>query len=113
MFSVLFFLMRRRPPRSTHTDTLFPYTTRFRSVEDSGGTDRPFSHLSPGGIVATLPSLAALTSDRLQALHQDGFVLMPAVLSAAQITDLRLRSEERRVGKECVSTCRSWWSPYH
>src|SRR3546814_16765858 len=23
------------------------------------------------------------------------------------------RSEERRVGKECVSTCRSWWSPYH
>src|SRR3546814_2978699 len=29
--------------------------------------------------------------------------------------DLRsaLRSEERRVGKECVSTCRSRWSPYH
>src|SRR3546814_5005939 len=26
--------------------------------------------------------------------------------------DLR-RSEERRVGKECVSTCRSRWSPYH
>src|SRR3546814_18515748 len=24
----------------------------------------------------------------------------------------RLRSEERRVGKECVSTCRSRWSPY-
>src|SRR3546814_10418710 len=23
------------------------------------------------------------------------------------------RSEERRVGKECVSTCRSWWSPVH
>src|SRR3546814_7663549 len=27
----LFFLMRRRPPRSTRTDTLFPYTTLFRS----------------------------------------------------------------------------------
>src|SRR3546814_5404513 len=28
--------------------------------------------------------------------------------------DLRaFRSEERRVGKECVSTCRSRWSPYH
>src|SRR3546814_20274766 len=29
--------------------------------------------------------------------------------------DLRrtMRSEERRVGKECVSTCRSRWSPYH
>src|SRR3546814_12176890 len=26
---------------------------------------------------------------------------------------LDLRSEERRVGKECVSTCRSRWSPYH
>src|SRR3546814_20077245 len=23
-----------------------------------------------------------------------------------------IRSEARRVGKECVSTCRSWWSPY-
>src|SRR3546814_4751507 len=29
---VLFFLMIRRPPRSTRTDTLFPYTTLFRSV---------------------------------------------------------------------------------
>src|SRR3546814_6623796 len=27
--------------------------------------------------------------------------------------DAALRSEERRVGKECVSTCRSRWSPYH
>src|SRR3546814_3875284 len=26
---------------------------------------------------------------------------------------LEWRSEERRVGKECVSTCRSRWSPYH
>src|SRR3546814_14340866 len=29
-----FFLMIRRPPRSTRTDTLFPYTTLFRSAED-------------------------------------------------------------------------------
>src|SRR3546814_14073188 len=28
---LVFFLMRRRPPRSTRTDTLFPYTTLFRS----------------------------------------------------------------------------------
>src|SRR3546814_20765290 len=28
---MIFFLMIRRPPRSTRTDTLFPYTTRFRS----------------------------------------------------------------------------------
>src|SRR3546814_12600788 len=31
MFFVFFFLMIRRPPRSTRTDTLFPYTTLFRS----------------------------------------------------------------------------------
>src|SRR3546814_13455936 len=30
---VFFFLMIRRPPRSTRTDTLFPYTTLFRSAE--------------------------------------------------------------------------------
>src|SRR3546814_19705137 len=28
-------------------------------------------------------------------------------------TDIATRSEERRVGKECVSTCRSRWAPYH
>src|SRR3546814_18329227 len=31
----VFFLMIRRPPRSTRTDTLFPYTTLFRSARDS------------------------------------------------------------------------------
>src|SRR3546814_13151140 len=34
--SFFFFLMIRRPPRSTRTDTLFPYTTLFRSDADSG-----------------------------------------------------------------------------
>src|SRR3546814_1670930 len=32
---VFFFLMIRRPPRSTRTGTLFPYTTLFRSAESS------------------------------------------------------------------------------
>src|SRR3546814_2685849 len=36
-----------------------------------------------------------------------------AVGAAAHAGQLRKRSEERRVGKECVSTCRSRWSPYH
>src|SRR3546814_8229114 len=30
-----------------------------------------------------------------------------------QHPEAEARSEERRVGKECVSTCRSRWSPYH
>src|SRR3546814_3045278 len=30
-----------------------------------------------------------------------------------EVQDAEARSEERRVGKECVSTCRSRWSPYH
>src|SRR3546814_18482259 len=32
---LVFFLMLRRPPRSTRTDTLFPYTTLFRSATDT------------------------------------------------------------------------------
>src|SRR3546814_11780017 len=33
---LVFFLMMRRPPRSTRTDTLFPYTTLFRSRVEEG-----------------------------------------------------------------------------
>src|SRR3546814_19937151 len=35
--SFFFFLMIRRPPRSTRTDTLFPYTTLFRSLQVADG----------------------------------------------------------------------------
>src|SRR3546814_15142038 len=44
---IIFFLMIRRPPRSTRTDTLFPYTTLFRSSDGAmdewrgGPTGRP------------------------------------------------------------------------
>src|SRR3546814_2152954 len=34
-------------------------------------------------------------------------------LSSLRLQTWTSRSEERRVGKECVSTCRSRWSPYH
>src|SRR3546814_12669691 len=37
MGSFIFFLMIRRPPRSTRTDTLFPYTTLFRSHSHTHG----------------------------------------------------------------------------
>src|SRR3546814_14537740 len=44
---VFFFLMIRRPPRSTRTDTLFPYTTLFRSEH------RQFARTRHGDQVAT------------------------------------------------------------
>src|SRR3546814_12929353 len=43
-----FFLMIRRPPRSTRTDTLFPYTTLFRSVE-AESLDRRTEHAGRSG----------------------------------------------------------------
>src|SRR3546814_2939992 len=56
MFFRLFFLMIRRPPRSTRTDTLFPYTTRFRSFTVTcvlfGGAPGPSG---PGGEMVPLP----------------------------------------------------------
>src|SRR3546814_12520310 len=39
LFSIIFCLMIRRPPRSTRTDTLFPYTTLFRSPGVRAGRD--------------------------------------------------------------------------
>src|SRR3546814_12300694 len=41
------------------------------------------------------------------------FVDLPAIFASFRTGVWRGRSEERRVGKECVSTCRSRWSPYH
>src|SRR3546814_12593575 len=47
--------------------------------------------------------------------HHDGVDVHEDFGEARHVADLLLnrRSEERRVGKECVSTCRSRWSPYH
>src|SRR3546814_6081525 len=51
------FLMIRRPPRSTRTDTLFPYTTLFRSV------GRPPEHSGVGGGAAELVRPAVHRAD--------------------------------------------------
>src|SRR3546814_16784328 len=48
---VFFFLMIRRPPRSTRTDTLFPYTTLFRSIDG----DRPPCRAIPVEGIAMIP----------------------------------------------------------
>src|SRR3546814_13348477 len=37
---------------------------------------------------------------------------LAAVVQAERVAPKAVRSEERRVGKECVSTCKSRWSPY-
>src|SRR3546814_9933345 len=46
---LFFFLMIRRPPRSTRTDTLFPYTTLFRSLWING--KKTILRLIPSGIM--------------------------------------------------------------
>src|SRR3546814_5619041 len=53
--------------------------------------------------------------DRLAALQVELAPRDPGCQSGVNREDSRpfRRSEERRVGKECVSTCRSRWSPYH
>src|SRR3546814_17579853 len=43
----------------------------------------------------------------------EGKIILAPTLDGIVIDQQRSRSEERRVGKECVSTCRSRWSPYH
>src|SRR3546814_13662845 len=40
-------------------------------------------------------------------------IVIPSVTPTGAPSFTVRRSEERRVGKECVSTCRSRWSPYH
>src|SRR3546814_14198155 len=111
--------MLRGPPRSTRTDTLFPSTTLFRSRAEGGvaGRGRRYSD-NCRILVDGMRELGfeTLLPDRLQA---------PIIVTFHMPADPRFkfdtfydrlrdqRSEERRVGKECVSTCRSRWSPYH
>src|SRR2546429_8874881 len=94
---IFFFLMIRRPPRST----LFPYTTLFRSPELR--VFRPYSLVVD---LAGLPP-AVQVLNPLACESGLGFVEKDQV-SVGQLAVI-LRSEERRVGKEC----RSRWSPYH
>ena len=51
--------------------------------------------------------IATEEEERVPAEH------LPRISGVFECNEARTRSEERRVGKECVSTCRSRWSPYH
>src|SRR3546814_19608399 len=127
IWSFFFFLMIRRPPRSTRTDTLFPYTTLFRSLGMLTCIRRCFDlighHRGVRHSLAAIPSDDAATwamiqrADTLGVFQIESRAQMSMLprLKPANFYDLviEVRSEARRVGKECVSTCRSRWSPAH
>src|SRR3546814_14159199 len=98
--------MVRRPPRSTRTDTLCPYTTLFRSiVNDERLTD----------YMEYWSNLGKRLRLEFERTHRLVSPVQFIVHSLKEVNDALShgRSEERRVGKECVSTCRSRWSPDH
>src|SRR3546814_15832356 len=57
----------------------------------------------------TLRSAVNMSLKQIQGISEDKFI-GPYMIPRRRLKD---RSEERGVGKECVSTCRSRWSPYH
>src|SRR3546814_12959217 len=101
-----FFLMIRRPPRSTRTDTLFPYTTLFRSSEAQAAVpgadpaagalhpDRPLCQCLRQGPDRTVKArMVADRQDRDEARRRRAQM-------GNRLALLCDRSEERRVGKE-------------
>src|SRR3546814_13515574 len=102
--------MIRRPPRSTRTDTLFPYTTLFRSLLYLA--QNMLEQIALGiGVGLFQPKLVHQRHHLGQhGRLVDGEADLGHEAHAEGVAD---RSEERRVGKECVSTCRSRWSPFH
>src|SRR3546814_12105797 len=116
--------MRRRPPISTRTDTLVPYTTLFRAGEN----DRPDRFVAREIEPDVLDFPMLLGADRVELVglvHRHGADAVVVDLDLDErIAVVRdrvepcaihwfVRSEERRVGNECVITCSSRWSPCH
>src|SRR3546814_17121706 len=121
--------MLRRPPRSTRTDTLFPYTTLFRSNGDvrrrtssDGRRDpRPLATERKSGRVRRRPYRSGTAPRRgHRRLDRPAY---PRVLESTRTrrdavlvdgeAEAAQRSDERRVGKEGVSRCRYGGRPNH
>src|SRR2546429_9098417 len=114
---LFFFLMIRRPPRST----LFPYTTLFRSLSGAMDPVRSPEMRRPEEIaVSLLREILAEGQKRGEITKAFPVAHLAEFMEGLYTTVVRrwavdlsgphsLRSEERRVGKEC----RSRWSPYH
>src|SRR3546814_12850933 len=101
--------MRRRPPRSTRTDTLFPYTTLFRSeLADVEGAAR---RKSRGARTAMIYPIALEAVQRIDALFDIERTINGKSAAERHAVRQELRSEERRVGKECGSTFSTGWTP--
>src|SRR3546814_14672422 len=80
-----------------------------------------FHTAAVGGVAQSECSVAVVTPGVNGAVFQQGGAIVVGTGAAVYGFDHgiayrhlhEVRSEERRVGKECVSTCRSRWSPYH
>src|SRR3546814_15291191 len=129
----MFCLMIRRPPRSTRTDTLCPYTTLFRSflkVFEDAMVQRFLPLMAENsserfkiGTVTPHSEKEVLIDSRIdrngaepyrvawRVREADGAFKILDIVDAGVSMAITLRSEERRVGKACGSTCRSRWSP--
>src|SRR3546814_20212708 len=71
-------------------------------------------HLAGGGeFEAFLHTALGLELGHFRLLWKSALVSAWQPFQPADTIGKRARSEERRVGKECVSTCRSRWSQYH
>src|SRR3546814_12759280 len=120
--------MIRRPPRSTRTDTLFPYTTLFRSraipttdgltlgLHEHGGTGRHVLLCHATGFHgAVWEPLSAALGDGFERwavdfqAHGASTVPVAHLLDWVGMGDGARRQEKLREGKEGVSKCSSWW----
>src|SRR3546814_20480660 len=88
--------------------------------QHAGAIDGPTPHLPPvGGIMPTKIAQIASAGEFHSLRRSEGHSLLlqasaaTGAISSNSARRCSIRSEERRVGKECVSTCRSRWSPYH
>src|SRR3546814_14852927 len=105
--------MIRRPPRSTRTDTLIPYTTLFRSgfavVAQEVKSLANETARATDDIAGKITAIQQATKGSVFANQSIQQTIVEVQTSEQRIRD---RSEERRVGKECVSKCKSRWSRY-
>src|SRR3546814_20969318 len=111
--------MLMRPPRSTRTDTLFPYTTLCRSLPQHRGAavgiavELRLLRLVGGNGQRARAQRIIIGGKADHAVHAGGLGLATDVGPDLPDAGARLRVAERREGKEWVIPCRSRLSPYH